>query len=68
VPPELGPGEGERPQRATFIVRLWRERADPADTGWRGSVEFVQGGERRSARDMAGALALVEMWLERLVE
>jgi hypothetical protein len=59
------PAEADRPQRATFIVRLWRERPDAA-SGWRGSVEYVQGGERRAAADAAATLALVELWLEAL--
>lgn len=68
--------EGPSPRRATFILRLWRERhspaeADPAETdparsGWRGTVEYVQGGERRAAADLAGVLYLVETWLNAL--
>jgi hypothetical protein len=63
--PEPDPFGDSRPQRATFIVRLWRDRPD-APAGWRGSVEYVQGGERRAAADAAGTLALVELWLETL--
>ena len=64
--PEQEPFDVSRPQRATFIVRLWRERPGPAAAGWRGNVEFVQGGERRGVPDAASALALVEIWLETL--
>lgn len=48
--------------RATFIVRLTREEG----AGWRGEVEYVQGGTSRAAADVAGAMALVWRWLERV--
>ena len=30
----------------TFIVRLWRERSEDRAFIWRGSVDYVQSGER----------------------
>ena len=30
----------------TFIVRLWRERSEERAFVWRGSVDYVQSGER----------------------
>jgi hypothetical protein len=53
------------PQRATFIVRLVRERR--RGSTWRGEVEHVQQGERRPASDPAAALAHVTEWLARLL-
>ncbi len=49
------------PQRATFIVRLTRERR--AGAAWRGEVEFIQLGERRPAGDAGTALTHVSDWL-----
>lgn len=49
------------PHRATFIVRLTRERR--AGATWRGEVEFLQVGERRAVGDPGSALALVTAWL-----
>jgi hypothetical protein len=50
------------PERATFIFRLTRERR-PGST-WRGEVEFVQRGERRSAADAGTAFGHLADWLE----
>ncbi len=61
---ESGLGEAG-PQRATFIVRLVRERR--RGSTWRGEVEYVQRGERRPASDPGAALAKVAEWLEALL-
>jgi hypothetical protein len=56
------------PQRATFILRLWRERLDDARVEWRGTVEHVQSGERRAVADADGAARLLASWLSALEE
>lgn len=51
------------PQRATFILRLWRERDEGAT--WRAEVECVQSGERIIwAASAAKALERLRQWLE----
>lgn len=50
------------PERATFILRLTRERRNGA--AWRGEVEFIQLGERRPASDAGAALNHVTEWLD----
>jgi hypothetical protein len=55
-------------QRATFIVRVWRERLDDAHAEWRGTIEHVQSGERRAVVDADGAARLVASWLSALAE
>jgi hypothetical protein len=50
------------PERATFILRLTRERRNGA--AWRGEVEFIQLGERRPAGDAGTALSHVTEWLD----
>jgi len=36
----------EKQSPRTFIVRLWRERSEDRAFIWRGSVDYVQSGER----------------------
>ena len=40
---DRAPSEGAGAQAVSFIVRIWRQRADPNCRGW---VEHVQSGER----------------------
>jgi hypothetical protein len=42
----------------SFLVRLWQEPGDEEHgTGWRGSVEHVQTGEKRYFSDMESLMA-----------
>jgi len=58
----------QRVQRATFILRMWREPVNAGRAEWRGTVEHVQSGERRAVPDATGAAALVAGWLHELEE
>jgi hypothetical protein len=63
--PDVDELDQSGPQRATFIVRLVRERR--RGSTWRGEVEHVQHGERRPASNPAAALAHVTEWLASLL-
>lgn len=52
------------PERATFVLRFWRERQPGAP--WWGELEFVQRGERRSFGDVRAALEQLRRWLSAL--
>lgn len=46
-----------------FVVRLWREDAQPPQTGWRGSITFAATGETRHFRDVAALAAALQRLL-----
>ena len=60
---EPDPQPVERPYRATFIVRMWREKDRLDGDGWRGVVEHAQSGERRAVAGAGGLVELLTAWL-----
>jgi beta-xylosidase len=53
-------------EAATFIVRLWRDSADPAEaaSSWRGTAVHVQSGTERGIRELDGLVSFMQAWLQ----
>ncbi len=60
---ERDPGPASDARRATLIVRMWTEPAQPDRRVWRGTVEHVQRGERCAVADVERLLELLALWL-----
>lgn len=48
----------------TFIVRLWRERSEDRAFIWRGSVDYVQSGERAYFQNAARLVEIIWLMLK----
>jgi hypothetical protein len=57
--------QGERPRRATFLIRLWAEDDETPESSWRGQVEHVQSGENQYVQEMAQVVSFIEERLDR---
>jgi hypothetical protein len=53
---------------ASFIVRIWRERGEGLDATaeWRGSIEWVDGGEKVYFRDLDVIGSFLQTHLQRI--
>jgi hypothetical protein len=54
-------------QRATFILRLWREEDAPAGV-WLSQVEYLQAATTRHFADLTAAFHDIRAWLDQLEE